>query len=303
MIEALGYLWLRPWWIALVPLALLLGALLARRAWRLGAWERAVDADLLEAMRRMGRVVPGRAGRNWWPAAVLAIVGIALSGPASERRDTSSYRNLDAVVVVVDLSPSVAEGKRLFDVLTSARLVAQAAGTRQTAAIVYAGEAYVAAPLSTDARALAGTFALLDAKTMPIAGTRPETGLAAAREVLTQAEIIAGDVVLITDGGGLGPEAMAEAGSLVGSGTPLSAIIVPGNDAGAVALEKLVRAGGGDTGTLAHPYPVMARLSASPTIRLAETGFATLVLQDLGRNLLLLALLPAFLLLPRRSAA
>lgn len=302
MIEALGYLWLRPWWVLLVPLALALGAVVARRAWRLGAWERAVDVDLLDAMRRMGRVVPGRAGRNWWSALVLGLIGLALAGPADERHDTASYRNLDAVVLVLDLSPSVTASERMFDVLTAARLVADAAGTRQTAAIVYSGEAYVAAPLSTDARALSGTLALLDAETMPVKGTRPATGLALARQVLSDADIIAADVVLITDGGALGPDALALAAVLDQTGAPVSAITVPGDAAGGAALTALVQTGGGAIGTLNDPYPVTDRLSSRAVIRLAQTGFATLVVQDLGRYLLLLALVPAFLLLPRRRA-
>ncbi|MEO1492186.1 MAG: vWA domain-containing protein [Pseudomonadota bacterium] len=300
MIEALGYLWLRPWWILLVPVAIILGAFLMQRAVRLGAWERAVDSHLLDAMRRMGRIVPGRTERTWWPAAVLGVIGLALAGPASERRDNTSYRNLDAVVLVLDLSPSVTEHSRLFDVLTAARLVAEAADTRQTAAVVYAGEAYVAAPLSTDARALSGTLALLDADTMPVGGTRPETGLAMARQIVIDAKIIAADIVLLSDGNAIGPEALAQAGLLAEVGATLSAIVVPGDAAGGAALDALVRTGTGTMGTLSDPYPVLSQLAASPALRLAETGFATLVLTDLGRYLLLLALVPAFLLLPRR---
>ncbi|MEO0624625.1 MAG: vWA domain-containing protein [Pseudomonadota bacterium] len=299
MIELFGILWLRPWWLLLIPLGVLIGVLLTRRAGRLGAWEGAIDPILLTTLRGLGRVLPGQRARSWLLPAVIAALGVALAGPATERRAGNSYRNLDAVVLVIDLSPSVTESGRLFDALTAARLVAEAAGTRQIAAVLYAGEAYVAAPLTTDARELAGTLALLDAETMPVAGTRPEAGLALARRMLEDARILASDVVLIGDGGALGGAALAEAAALVSAGARVSTIAVPGNPNGAAALGALARAGQGVAGTLDDPFPVVRQLETRLATRLAETGYAVLVLDDLGRYLLVLALLPAFLLLPK----
>ncbi|MEL6217217.1 MAG: vWA domain-containing protein [Pseudomonadota bacterium] len=305
MIELFGILWLRPWWLLLVPLGVLIGVLLTRRAGRLGAWEGAIDPTLLATLRGLGRVLPGQRARSWLLPAVIAALGVALAGPATERRAGNSYRNLDAVVLVIDLSPSVTESGRLFDALTAARLVAEAAGTRQIAAILYAGEAFVAAPLTTDARELAGTLALLDAETMPVAGTRPEAGLALARQTLEDARILASDVVLIGDGGALGGAlggaALAETAALVSAGARVSTIAVPGDSDGAAALGALARAGQGVAGTLDDPFPVVRQLETRLATRLAETGYAVLVLNDLGRYLLVLALLPAFLLLPRRG--
>lgn len=300
MIEALGYLWLRPLWWGLIALALVLGLAMVRRSGRLGAWERAVDPHLLAAMRRMGRVAPGGAARQILPACALGVLAIALAGPAVERRESASYRNLDAVVLVLDLSPSVTGGTRLFDALTTARLVADAAGTRQTALIVFAGEAYLAAPFSTDARALSGTLALLDAQTMPVTGSRPEVGLARARAVLEASDILAADVVLFSDGDALGPAAMAEAQALQARGWTVSAVHVPGDDPGGPgAMQALATAGGGVLGDLDDPFPVVRQITARPVERLAANGYAMLILEDYGRYLLLLALIPAFLMLPR----
>ena len=46
---------------------------------------------------------------------------------------------------------------------------------------------------------------------MPDPGSRPERGLALARRIQQEAEILAGDVILMTDGAGLTPRAFAEA--------------------------------------------------------------------------------------------
>ena len=200
MIEQFGIFWLRPWWLVLVPLAVILGYFLVRRSQHLGAWTKAMDPELLAAMHRLGNVSGGAPRRAWLPALVLAALGLALSGPGIERRDTAGFRNLDAVVLVMDLSPSTTESEHLFDMLTAARILVDSAGTRQVGLIVYAGEAYVAAPLTTDARAMMGTLALIDGETMPVQGSNPAAALALAQTMLEEASILAADVVVLSDG-------------------------------------------------------------------------------------------------------
>ena len=300
MIEALGYLWLRPGFALGALAALGLGVLLVRRAGHLGAWERAVEPHLMAAMRRMGRVSAGRSVLNLWPAGLALVLAIALMGPAEERRDQPAFRNLDAVLLVMDLSRSVTEGGRFADMLTTARLIAAEAGARQTGLIVYAGDAYLAAALTTDGRALGGTISLIEPETVPDTGSRPARALALAGETLRAARILAGDVVLLSDGGGIGPETAAAARALAGAGATLSTLHIPGDGSeGAAALASLAT---GAHGTITDPAPVTRHIAANPAVRLAEAGFPLLTLQDLGRWLLLLALIPALMLLPRREA-
>lgn len=299
MIEALGYLWLRPGWLALIPVAIGLGIWMQRRSTGLGAWEQAVDPALLQALRRMGRVVEGGRSRAILPALVLAVLGLALAGPATERRDTGTWRNLDGIVLVLDLSPSITESGKLFDLLTTARLIVESAGTRQTALIVFSGEAYVAAPFSTDIRALSGTLALLDAETMPVEGSRMAEGLTLARAMLEATEMAAADVVVLSDGDGVSDTAIGAAQDMSASGWQVSAVALGQSG----EMNALARIGGGVTATIADPYPVVRRISGRPIERLATTQYAMLLLQDHGRFLLLLALIPAFLMLPRGRRA
>lgn len=299
MTEALDLYWARPWFLILVPVALALGAVLVRTARGLGDWERAMDAELLATLRKLGRVTGGAPVRAWLQAVILAVLGLALAGPGVERRDTAGFRNLDAVVLVFDLSPSMVERPEFFQALTAARVLVDNAGTRQTGLIVYAGEAYVAAPLTTDPRAMDGMLALIDAQTMPVQGTAPEAGLALAETMLQQAQILAADVVLITDGGGLGDAAVAVAQRLAGRGAPVSALtfnVTP-------ELDALVRAGQGGVSQVSDPFALGRRISERVATRLAETDFAMLVILDLGRWLLIPALIGAVFLLPRRRRA
>ena len=201
--------------------------------------------------------------------------------------------------LVLDLSPSVAEDARFFDVLTAARLVVDSAGTRQTGLIVYAGEAYVAAPLTTDALAMDGTLALIDGRTMPVAGSNPQAGLERAERMLADARILAADVVMITDGAAIHPGALAVTRRLAARGAPVSVLYL---DQTAEAL-ALARAGGGVSAPVADPFPVTRRIAARAVERLEKTDFLMLAIRDLGRPLLVLALLAALFLLPRRGAA
>lgn len=294
-----GLFWMRPWALAFIPVALILGALIVRTVRDLGDWERAMDPHLLAAMQGLGRISGGAPRRAWLPAFVLAALGVALAGPGIERRDIAGYRNLDAVVLVVDLSPSVTQDPRLFEALTAARLVVQSAGTRQIGLIVFAAEAYEAASLTTDPNAMDGILALIDGETMPVDGSNAATGLLLAEEMLAEAQIVAADVVLVSDGGGLGPEAFASVQRLAAAKASVSVLAMAPN----ADLDALVRIGQGELAPIDDPFPVAQRIADRAATRLAETDYVMLVIRDLGRPLLILALIGAVFLLPRGGVA
>lgn len=300
MIETFGIFWLRPVWLLGLPVALLAGILLSRRAIGLGAWQAVIDPALRATLARLGRIVPARGRLPWITAALLGLLAIALSGPAVERRDRPAYRNLDAVLIVMDLSPSVANSTRLEDLRTAGRLVASVAAGRQVGLIVFAGEAYLAGALTSDARALGELIAYLDAETVPVAGSRPAEALGLAAEVLDDADIIAADVILIGDGGGLGPVSEKMALRLSEAGARLS-VLSPG-DVDRTTLQRVAQLGGGRAGTLAAPEPVLALVASAGVARFAETDHALLFVEDRGRYLLVLALIPAFVLIRRGVA-
>lgn len=301
-----GYDLLRPLWLLAVPVVALLGVVFARRGQALGAWESAVDAPLLAALDRLGKVSHG-AGRTRWLAPLLAaLIALALTGPAKQRRDGVAFRNLDGVVIAIDLSRSMVEGGRFDNAMTTARLVAQSVGSRQVALVVYGGDAYLASAFTSDAAALGQTIAFLDKDTIPDDGSRPERALALAGRMIADAEILLGDIVLVTDGGGIGPGARAEAVALQEAGVPLSTIHVPSRAAGAPlskrsAVDALATAGGGARGDLLDPFPVTRTLEQGFQRRLSAMDDAVYRQRDYGRFLLLLAVFPALALFRRRA--
>ncbi len=301
-----GFELLRPAWALALPLIGMFALLFARRGYALGAWEKAVDTPLMAALERLGKVSHGAKQTRWLAPITAALIALALTGPAKNRNDGIAFRNLDGVVIVIDLSPSMTQGGRFRDAKTAARLVAQSVGTRQVALVVYGGDAYRASAFTTDADALGQTISFLDAETVPDDGSRPERALALAAKMINDAEIILGDIVLITDGGGVGPLAEAQARTLSETGIPLSTIYVssrvedgPSSDRN--AIDALAVLGGGAQGDLLDPFPVTRALRQGFERRMRAMEDPVQMQRDYGRFLLLLAVFPALALFRRQA--
>ena len=307
MIESLTLL--RPLWFLALPIVAVLALRAAWRSAPLGDWSKAVDPHLMALFARSGALLGGRRQANLAAALAAGGLALALTGPAIERPEAATFRNLDATVVVLDLSRSVTEGGRFKEARQAAQSVAEAAGTRSLALIVYAGDAYTALSPTNDRETLATTLFALDADTVPDRGSHPERGLALARRTLAEANVVAADVVLISDGDGVGQAAEREAAAIRDKGWQLHALFVPAAKAlppGAprpdrAALDRLSGAGGGRAADIDNPQAVLDRVGASTAQHLAAGGFGVLAFADFGRWLLLLALVPALLLF-RRSA-
>lgn len=290
---------LRPLWLLALPCVLALGWWLYVRRGGIGDWGRAAQPQLLAALTALGRV-DGASSRipMMSTVAVAAITIIALSGPAIERRDTLSFRNLDGVVFVVDASASVTGSPGWTQMQTMGRFALTALGTRPAALVVYGGDAYVATDMTADLLQLGQTFLLIDGETVPDPGSRPERGLALALRLLDEAGVIAGDVVLFTDGGGLGPASLQEAGQIAARGARLS-VVSPEPSSG---IDSHAAVGGGHIFSLAETDRLGDWLREDARTRLEQQDYPLLFWKDFGRYLLFLALFPLLLLFRRQIA-
>ncbi len=127
MIEAGDMALLRPCWLVGALVTVDLAPWYRRRAWALGGWERAVDPLLLAALERLGQVIAGPGRRSRAAAAIL--LALALCGPAKQSHDAESLLELDGLVFVLELSPSLTEGGHLEEMLTAARLLSAGAAS------------------------------------------------------------------------------------------------------------------------------------------------------------------------------
>lgn len=295
-----GLILLRPWWLlALLPVAGL-ALLRAARAPDAGGWERIMGRDMLRAMRALGHL----GGRQplWMrllaPLA-LAVLTLGLAGPALPRRDAPVLAQADAVVLAMDLSPSVAQGAGLDQAKLAAAGLAQGLSGRPVGLVLFSGEAFTATAPTLDIGTLQTQIGVLDADTMPAGGSRPAAAIGMAGQML--AGLPRADLVLISDGGGIDRQALAEADRLAAQGVRVWALRLTdwATDAPAPpqdALDQLVR--GGEV----VDWDRMDRLAA----RLVRSGgsvrdpvLQALQYRDLGPWLAVLVL-PSLLVMLRR---
>ncbi|WP_181700152.1 VWA domain-containing protein [Chthonobacter albigriseus] len=307
MISLGGIALLRPLWIlALAAVAAVVILVKARGA--LGDWRRAVDAPLLAALLKRGGASLEALNRARLPASAIAagILALALTGPATERGDLGAWRNLDAVLVGLDLSRSVAESA-LGEARLAALQAAEAAGTRQSGFIVYAGDAYTGATFTFDREALSQLIAATGPDLVPDVGSDPARAIALAGTMLAESGIASGDLVLVTDGGGIDQRALDRAAELRAAGHRLDvAFITAGQrspDAPApdrTAVDALASAGGGAVADASDPEAIPRLIAGSSSERLGRSAYAVLAWFDIGRPLSALAAVPLLLLFRRR---
>jgi Ca-activated chloride channel family protein len=296
---------LRPFWLIALPIVIGLMVWRLRRAGHSGDWQTTIEPHLLAAMTALGRVETGRHRlTSSAPFIVTGAVVLALMGPALERRDAQTFRNLDGVVFVIDVSGSVVRDESWPKLVNLARAGLSVLGSKPAALIVYGGDTYLASPLTTDHVQLGQTVSLLDEDTMPDRGNRPTLALQRAADVLEAADILAGDVVLMTDGEGLDANAIRAAQRIADIGGRLSVVVSQTTVSGAPSVgqaifDTLTRVGRGRIYGTNDLTAFMGDFSDTSAARLERHDLQLLLLVDYGRYVLFLALLPALMFFRR----
>lgn len=192
---------LRPvWFLALIPLGLLVFALQRRRLQN-SAWAQVVDPALRPY------VLDDTTERKHKASLLLSLVGViaitALAGPVWEKLPQPLFRNQSALVIALDLSRSMDATDLNPSRLTRARFkIADLVKQRrdgQTALLVYARDAYMVTPLTNDADTILSQLQALSTDLMPRQGSRADYAIARAMELLQQGGVVRGDILLVTD--------------------------------------------------------------------------------------------------------
>lgn len=194
---------IRPWWLlALIP-AIAVIILLLRNKLNQGNWSKVCDAELLPFLLQQK---PD--SQNHWILSAAAfsclLVIFALAGPTWERLPSPVFRNDAALVIALDLSRSMDSTDIKPSRISRARFkIADILKQRkdgQTALLVYAGDAFIVTPLTEDSETIDSQLSALTTKIMPSQGSNTVAALEKAVELLKQAGLQSGEILLITDG-------------------------------------------------------------------------------------------------------
>lgn len=258
------------WLLALLPLGSLVW-LLKQRNDDDNAWRRVVDPNLLPLLLLNGK--DGKASHItlWLLGAGWLIAVLALADPTWEKWPQPLFETQQARVIVLDLSRSMNAGDLKPSRLLQARLKVEDIldhkdkDEGQTGLVVFAGDAFSVAPLTRDAKTIRAMLRVLEPDLMPAQGSRADLGLKQAGELLRQAGIPEGEILLIADGI-QNDAAIERARKLNKQGYRVSVLGV-GTAEGAVVPD-------GHGGNLSDRQgnPVIARLDEQRLRQLAEVG-------------------------------
>lgn len=194
---------LRPWWLAALMPVVIFALLLWYQKHNARSWQQMVAPELLQYLLdgQTTRIKP------WQLIALLLawiISCIALAGPSWEKRPVAVEQNQQALVLLLDLSPSMMSEDVKPSRLVRARLkIADLLRLRkdgQTALLVYAGDVHVVTPLTDDTETINNIIPALHPNIMPAQGSNTEAAVERAIQLLKNAAITQGDLLLITDG-------------------------------------------------------------------------------------------------------
>lgn len=213
--------WFRPWWLLIVPLlALLLWRLWHRRR-RTGRWQLimpvAFHSVLLDGGKGSNSKLPWIALGLAWTLALLALLG-----PSWQRVEQISQKPVDPLVVLLELTPQMLATDTPPTRLEQARRklldLLRLRSDSQTAIIVYSGSAHTLVPLSDDLVTSHNLLEAIKPSIMPLVGQRADLAVGKALDLLRQADLGQGRILLI--GSALSEQERQGIAQLLKSGTP-----------------------------------------------------------------------------------
>lgn len=208
---------LRPWWLlALAPAAFILYQLINNKYQR-GDWAQVCDTELLPFILQEKPLQQKPAS---WLAASLAtfLCILALAGPTWERLPSPAFRNDSALVIALDLSKSMNANDVKPSRISRARYkisdILKLRKDGQTALLVYSGDAFTVTPLTTDTATINSQLEALTTDIMPSPGSNTSIAIKKAVDLLQQAGLAQGHILLVTDGADR--DAIAHASNILG---------------------------------------------------------------------------------------
>lgn len=193
---------IRPYWLLAILPTLVIVVLMVRNKLSQGNWATCCDAELLPFLLQEKTVNQSRLLLATGTIATLLII-VALAGPTWQRLPSPVFRNEAALVIALNLSPSMDAGDIKPSRLTIARYkIADILKQRkdgQTALLVYSGEVFTVTPLTNDTNTIESQLAALTTDIMPSQGNNTASVLEKSVALFKQTGLQTGQILLITD--------------------------------------------------------------------------------------------------------
>ena len=193
---------LRPWWLLLIPVAILIHWRV-RRAHRVAdQWQGAIAAHLLPHLLVAGEK-SGRLRPYQLMSLLLILASLALAGPTWRKEITPFTEDQSPLVVALEMTPGMLSvdqpPTRLERAKQKLRDILERRQGARTAVIAYAGSAHAVLPLTDDIQLITTYLDSLSPLIMPLEGENPAAALELAQDML-KGESAAGTILFLTDG-------------------------------------------------------------------------------------------------------
>ena len=238
-----------PFWLA-PAIALLLAALVFPARAATDAWQRVIAPRVLSFLRPDQ---DRRTGRINLALLAAALVAMALAGPVRPARDEQAFVNAQNWFVLLDVSRSMELGDIAPSRMASARDTATAliarSESRPAALILYAGDAYLAAPPSFDKNQIRALAQSVRPGTVPVDGSDTSRALALTASIIADAGLVTSRIFVLSDGDPRLVDAVPVAASLARDGHRVDIVVFAGEQgerpADKAAADALAAAGNG----------------------------------------------------------
>lgn len=192
---------IRPYWLWLLLPGLLYLIWIIYSHRRFNPWEKVCDSHLLSVLIEFNI---NRSHTFFYVILFLFYILciFALAGPAWNKTLLLAYREVNSMMLVLDLSKAMNESDLNPDRLTRAKYkirdLIHFVPNTQVGLVVFTEEAFIVSPLSQDANTLNVFLEELNPKIMPVSGSDSGQGLIEGYKLLQQAGVRKGDLLLIT---------------------------------------------------------------------------------------------------------
>ncbi|MFT6202024.1 MAG: Ca-activated chloride channel family protein [Candidatus Endobugula sp.] len=200
---------IRPLWLLLIPVLLLLTYWLSKQGQQRTGFEHCIDASLLKYITTGNELTANTQRRTVTPMYILLtgawmMTCIILAGPTWQQLPQPLQKSKQAMVIILDLSPSMrAEDNKPSRIVRARLKIKDLLSQRKdglTALIVYAGESHIVTPLTDDTKTIDNLLSTLNPGLLPIPGSNIEMAIESAAQLVKDAAISDASYVLLTDG-------------------------------------------------------------------------------------------------------